>query len=239
MPRTGPFQIAIDGVASTGKSATARRLAQRLPHFVHIDSGAMYRCVTLKALQHRLDAANPQHHPDITALAQHAALRLGPDAVLMDEHDVTHEIRSVRVSRAVSAVAAIAGVRTRLVALQQELAHDPSFAGIVMEGRDIGSTVLPNAHLKLYLDGLVKVRAQRRLDEMKSGASGGPNSAAGISLEILMEDVQNRDMADMAREISPLRRAEGAVVVDTSYLTLEEQVSMIEALVHERLARYS
>ncbi|KAJ3298871.1 hypothetical protein HDU79_005243 [Rhizoclosmatium sp. JEL0117] len=239
-----PFQVAIDGVASTGKSQTAKRLARLLPGFVHVDSGAMYRAVALKALNLNLDPSANTGKADIAAVASHIDLRFeaappgsdAPQTVLLDGVDVTADIRSREVARSVSAVAAIGDVRKVLVTMQQKLANTPGANGVVMEGRDIGAEVLPTAELKIFLDGSVDIRAKRRLNEMKASAEkeGKPFTA---TLSELIEDVKARDHADYTRQISPLRKADGAVVIDTSFLSMDDQVDLVLDLVKQRLKK--
>jgi CMP/dCMP kinase len=203
--------IAIDGPAGAGKSTVARELARRL-HFTYLDSGAMYRCVGLLAL------ASPSAEP--AALARAAKIELhagagGPSQVLLDGRDVTSEIRTPEVSEAASRVAADPAVREALVARQRELTAAGDW---VAEGRDIGTVVAPDAALKVYLTAEPAERARRRAAEL--GAEQGT---------VLAEQTM-RDQRDSAREHSPLRPADGALVLDTTGLEVAEVVERIAAL---------
>jgi CMP/dCMP kinase len=203
--------IAIDGPAGAGKSTVARKLARRL-HFTYLDSGAMYRCVGLLAL------AAPSAEP--AALARAAKIELhagagGPSRVLLDGRDVTSEIRTPEVSEAASRVAADPAVREALVARQRELTAAGDW---VAEGRDIGTVVAPDAALKVYLTAEPAERARRRAAEL--GAEQGT---------VLAEQTM-RDQRDSAREHSPLRPADGALVLDTTGLEVAEVVERIAAL---------
>jgi cytidylate kinase len=197
--------IAIDGPAGAGKSTVARALAGRLG-FTYLDSGAMYRCVALLALRH------PDAEPG--ALAAGAEIELG-DAVRLDGEDVSREIRTAEVSRQASIVAADPGVREALVAKQRALLARGDW---VAEGRDIGTVVAPGAELKVYLDADPAERARRRASEI--GADQG---------SVLAEQTI-RDERDRSRAESPLRAAEGAVVLDTTGLGVEEVVERIVEL---------
>lgn len=210
--------VAIDGFSSSGKSTMARRLAAAAG-YRYIDSGAMYRAVTLYALDHGM--VRPDGTVDAEALT--AALddiavdfRPLPDGTqhtLLDGRDVEAEIRRLRVSEAVSPVAAIPAVRHRLVALQQSMGRGK---GIVMDGRDIGTTVFPDAELKIYVDAPAQTRAQRRFKEMME--KGIP-----ATYEEVLANVVHRDEIDLNRAESPLRRADDAIDLDNSAMTIEEQ----------------
>ncbi len=210
--------IAIDGFSSSGKSTMARRLAAEIG-YRYIDSGAMYRAVTLYALDHdmisetgdvnvpALLASLPEIKIDFSAMPDHT------QHTLLNGVDVETEIRRLRVSNHVSTVSAIPEVRHALVAMQQELGKDK---GIVMDGRDIGTTVFPDAELKIYLDASPQTRAQRRFSEMKA-------KGAEVSFEEVLANVVHRDHIDRTRAESPLRRAADAIALDNSTMTLEEQ----------------
>ncbi|KAI8847970.1 P-loop containing nucleoside triphosphate hydrolase protein [Chytridium lagenaria] len=247
-PLPGRFQIAIDGVSATGKTQTAKELARRLPGFLHIDSGAMYRA-PLKP-----KPLSPPTTPSPLSLVRHPLL-LTPQPTLAlltvsawDSRDVTLSIRDPVVTRSVSTVAAHGGVREVLVALQRQWAsgdESDEFMGVVMDGRDVGAHVLVDAHVKIYLDGGVKVRAWRRLRELvlSSGVEGLKVEGGMVfgenvekALKEMEDDLVERDRRDMERTMSPLRKAKEAIVVDTSGLSLDEQVAMIEALARVRMA---
>ncbi|UCH11750.1 MAG: (d)CMP kinase [Fidelibacterota bacterium] len=217
--------VAIDGPAASGKSTTAKLVAQRL-RFMHLDTGAMYRAVTLVCLESQLA---PQESPQLTQLLADLDIQFkttGADqCTLVDGRDVTMEIRSAEVTRQVSAFSALPEIRERLLDMQRRIgaAHD-----VVCEGRDIGTRVFPDARFKFYLVADLEVRAQRRLDELQL-AGQQPSLAA------IVEELRERDREDSTREHSPLRKAEDAIIIDTTGLTIEEQVDLIAAHVETRL----
>ena len=211
--------IAIDGYSSCGKSTMAKNLARQLG-YVYVDTGAMYRAVTLYALRHQLfkadgevDAASLQQGmPDIRISFQFNKQTGKPDTYLNDEL-VEQEIRTMQVSERVSKIAALPFVRTALVAQQQRMGKDK---GIVMDGRDIGTVVFPHAELKIFVTASAEVRAQRRYDELQQ--KGMP-----ARYDDILKNVQERDYIDSHREVSPLRKAEDAIELDNSNLTIDEQ----------------
>lgn len=211
--------IAIDGYSSCGKSTMAKNLARQLG-YVYVDTGAMYRAVTLYALRHQLfkadgevDAASLQRDmPDIRISFQFNAQTGKPDTYLNDEL-VEQEIRTMKVSEKVSKIAALPFVRTALVAQQQRMGGDK---GIVMDGRDIGTVVFPHAELKIFVTASAEVRAQRRYDELQQ--KGMP-----ARYDDILKNVQERDYIDSHREVSPLRKADDAIELDNSNLTIDEQ----------------
>ena len=219
-----PVQIAIDGPAGTGKSSVSRGLASRLGAR-YLDTGSMYRIVTLAVLRAGVDLDDAH----AIAAAADVPLQVGHDpdvdrAFLGDE-DVTTAIRGDEVTRSVSAVSAVPEVRSRLVALQRELANGPD--SVVVEGRDIGTVVLPDADLKIFLTASAQTRAGRRNDQ---------NVAAGLpdDYDTVLADVLRRDHLDSSRPVSPLRAAPDAVVVDTSDMTRDEVIDRLCDLVAER-----
>lgn len=207
----------------------ARRLAATVG-YRYLDTGAMYRAVTLYALDHGLFL--PDSTPDTSAIIAalpsiHIDFAVQPDGTqhtLLNGKDVEAEIRRLRVSEAVSPVAAIAEVRHAMVAKQQELGRDK---GIVVDGRDIGTVVFPDAELKLFMTADPKVRAQRRYDELTA-------KGQQVTLEEIERNVRARDEADMSRAISPLRQADDAVVLDNSRMTVDEQMEWFMKLFAER-----
>lgn len=210
--------VAIDGFSSSGKSTMARRLASATG-YRYIDSGAMYRAFTLFALDAgMIDADNNIDTDALLAALPGLSIDFAPQPdgtqhTLLNGTDVEDEIRRLRVSNAVSPVAAIPQVRHALVAMQQELGRD---RGIVMDGRDIGTTVFPDAELKIYVDASAATRARRRFKEMIE-------KGAQVSYEDVLANVVHRDHIDSTREESPLRRAADAIAIDNSDMTLEEQ----------------
>ncbi len=211
--------IAIDGYSSCGKSTFAKAIAARLG-YIFIDTGAMYRAVTLCALEAgairdgEVDAERVVGLlPQINISFRFNAER-GASDVYVNGQCVEPRIRSIEVSSAVSRISSIPAVREKLVAMQQQMGRD---RGVVMDGRDIGTVVFPDAELKIFMTADAEVRARRRYDELT--AKGDK-----VTLEEILENVIARDKADMEREISPLRRAADAVVLDNSRMTVEEQM---------------
>jgi cytidylate kinase len=202
--------IAIDGPAGSGKSTVARALAARLG-LEYLDTGAMYRSVTFAALRRGID---PGEADQVARMAAELVLEVGPEAVVVDGVDATIEIRGPEVSRAVSTVAANPDVRTEMVRRQREwvAARD----GGVLEGRDIGTVVFPDAELKVYLTADPEVRAQRRSKEVQD-----------LDYETVAADLARRDALDQGREASPLVEAPDAFLVDTTGLTVEEIIDLI------------
>ena len=216
--------VAIDGPAGTGKSSVSKGLA-RVLGARYLDTGAMYRIATLAAVRAGVDLTDA----DAIAAATDIALSVGYDpaseqAYLGDE-DVSIVIRGDEVTRAVSAVSAVPAVRTRMVALQRELAAGPG--SVVVEGRDIGTVVLPDADLKIFLTASAETRARRR--NAQNVAAGLPDDYDGV-----LADVRRRDQLDSTRTVSPLRAAEDAVIVDTSDMTQDEVIARLGELVAER-----
>ena len=217
--------VAIDGPAGTGKSTVSRGLARELGAR-YLDTGSMYRIVTLALVRAGVDL----NDPGAIAAAADVPLSIGYDpdveeAFLGDE-DVSAQIRGDEVTRAVSAVSAVSEVRTRLVAIQRELATGPG--SVVVEGRDIGTVVLPEAPVKIFLTASAETRARRRNEQ---------NVAAGLpdDYETVLADVRRRDHLDSSRAVSPLRAAEDAVIVDTSDMNQTEVVAALRDLVDKRM----
>ncbi|WP_010581107.1 (d)CMP kinase [Liquorilactobacillus vini] len=221
------LQIAIDGPASAGKSTVAKLIASQL-NYIYCDTGAMYRAVTWAALKEKVvlddDAA-------LAKLLSHLEIKFVPQKagqkVLVNRVDVTQEIRTPTVSKYVSTVAAQISVREALTAKQQKLAVN---GGIVMDGRDIGTTVLPNAQVKIFLVASVKERALRRYRE---------DVAKGfkVDLQQLESEIALRDKKDESRAISPLTQAEDAILVDTTSLSIEQVVEKIMKIIKKEVKR--
>ncbi len=218
--------IAIDGPAASGKSAVGVALARRLGHRF-FDTGAMYRAVTWLALHRGVDVRDGDA---LTELAERASIAvretpgdaMEPTGVTVDGEDATPHLRDADVEANVSLVSRVPAVRAALVRIQRELA---AAGGVVMAGRDIGSVVLPNAGLKVYLDASREVRARRRAAQMReSGKEPG--------FDALLADLARRDGIDSSREASPLTAARDAVIINTDTLSIEEVVRRIEALAH-------
>jgi CMP/dCMP kinase len=217
--------VAIDGPAGTGKSSVSRGLARAL-HARYLDTGAMYRIATLAVLRAGVDATDQDA---VQAAAATANLSVGhdpdEDRSYLDGEDVSSEIRGDEVTKAVSAVSSVATVRARLVDLQRGLAAGPG--SVVVEGRDIGTVVLPDADVKVFLTASAETRARRRNDQ---------NVAAGLpdDYDSVLADVRRRDHLDSTRAVSPLRAAADAVVVDTSEMTESEVIDHLLDLVTQR-----
>jgi cytidylate kinase len=214
--------IAIDGFSSCGKSTVAKDLAKRLG-FIYIDSGAMYRAVTLFALRNHLINGSDINLSKLEELLPSLSItfEFNPETkrniTFLNGENVEEEIRGMQVSSNVSAISAIGFVRRFLVAQQQLMGQRGS---IVMDGRDIGTVVFPNAHLKVFMTASPEIRAQRRFDELT--AKGDV-----VSFDSILENVKNRDHIDSTREESPLRRADDAVDLDNSFMSKDEQLDWI------------
>lgn len=209
--------IAIDGPAGSGKSTTAKLVAKRLG-FTFIDTGAMYRALTLKALRNGLDLTKESEILSLTGETNielsHKTERL---RVLLDGEDVTEEIRNLSVSKNVAKVAALPGVRTWLVQLQRQIG---SRGNVVAEGRDVGTVIFPNAKLKIFLVASIEERAKRRFKELA-------DKNEHVDLDQLTAEINKRDELDSSRASGPLKRAEDAIDLDTTNLTIEQQVDFI------------
>ena len=224
--------IAIDGFSSCGKSTMAKALARNIG-YLYFDSGAMYRAVTLFCMRNGLIVDGII---DIKALRSRMneiqiTFKVDPESgnsiTMLNNEDVEHEIRSLEVSKMVSKIAALDFVRNEMIEQQREMGKSK---GIVMDGRDIGTTVFPDAEMKVFVTASAEVRAQRRYDEL---AARGDNP----NFDEILENVQQRDHIDQTREISPLKKADDAILLDNSNLTREEQmdwlIELFNKLTHE------
>lgn len=217
--------IAIDGPAASGKSTTARYLADRLG-YTYIDTGAMYRAVTYAALRAGIDPANRDRVEQLAG-ELHIELRRESDGSLhtyLDGVDVSAEIRTTDVTANVSLVSSYSGVRTPVVDQQRRMGES---GGVVLDGRDIGTVVFPNADIKVFMIADLGARAERRKAELDRLGSR-------IDLDALMSDISERDRRDSTRDLSPLKRADDAVLIDTSGLTIEQQVDAVFDLVRTK-----
>lgn len=209
--------IAIDGPAASGKSTTARLVAAKLG-YLHIDTGAMYRAFTLKILRSGLGGFYSKR---IAALIDETRIEIQPVngslRILLDDEDVTEEIRSAEVTTAVSSVSTLRNIREVMVKEQRRMGEE---GGVVLEGRDIGTVVFPNADLKIFMVAGIQARATRRQRELE--AKGAP-----AELELLKQELLQRDEKDSTREESPLLKADDAIELDTSDMTIDEQVDFI------------
>ena len=212
--------IALDGFSSCGKSTFAKAIAARLG-YIFIDTGAMYRAVTLCALEQGAIGEGGVDEAKVVALLPEINISFrfnserGASDVYVNGELVEDKIRSIEVSNAVSSVSSIGAVREKLVAMQQQMGRE---RGVVMDGRDIGTVVFPDAELKIFMTADAGVRAERRYAELTAKGDD-------VTLEEILENVISRDKADMERAISPLRQAEDAVVLDNSHMSVEEQMA--------------
>ena len=215
--------IALDGFSSCGKSTFAKSIAQRLG-YIFIDTGAMYRAVTLYALEHGAIRSGIVNEDEVVRLLSDISITFrfnpqrGASDIYVNGDLVEGKIRTIEVSNCVSPVSAIAEVRQKLVAMQQEMGRK---RGVVMDGRDIGTVVFPDAELKIFMTADAKVRAERRYAELT--AKGDK-----VSFDEILENVVSRDKADMTRAISPLQKADDAIVLDNSYMTVGEQMEWFD-----------
>lgn len=220
------INIAIDGPAGAGKSTIAKKLAQKLG-YVYVDTGAMYRAMAYYFLQQGIDKTD---EAAINAAVDGADVTIryvdGAQQVLLNGEDVTGNLRSEQVGNMASNTSVYPAVRVKLVALQQKLAQTTD---VIMDGRDIGTCVLPDAQVKIYLTASVGTRAKRRYDELVE--KGEKPDLAKIEA-----DIEERDYRDMHREMSPLRQADDAVLVDSSEMNIEQVVSAILEIVKEKQA---
>ena len=222
--------IAIDGYSSCGKSTMAKQLAKSIG-YIYVDSGAMYRAVTLLALRHQLFTQDGQLDTDAlsgmlskTDISFRLNTETGAPETYLNGENVEKEIRTMEVSSHVSVVAALPFVREYLVKRQQRMGQEK---GIIMDGRDIGTTVFPDAELKVFVTASPEIRARRRYDELKA-------KGQEVSMEEILLNVKERDYIDSHREVSPLRQADDAVVLDNSLLSREEQLVWLQNLYAER-----
>ena len=204
--------IAIDGFSSTGKSTLAKQLADKLG-YTYVDSGAMYRAITLYFLDNAVDLTDKEI---ISKALEKVDLKFVDNKINLNNENVDEQIRSMAIANLVSEVAALKEVRKFAVAQQQAMGQKK---GIVMDGRDIGTTVFPKAELKIYLTADEHTRVMRRYDEMKLKNSS-------ITMDEVTENLKHRDLIDSTREISPLRKAKDAVILDNTKLSMEEQLNI-------------
>lgn len=220
------YNIAIDGPAGAGKSTIAKLVSKELS-FIYVDTGAMYRAMALYLLKNNVNKENTE---EISNVCQNAEISIeykdGIQIVLLNGENVNAYLRTEEVGNMASVSSANPDVRSKLLELQRNLARKQS---VVMDGRDIGTTILPNADVKIYLTASSATRAKRRYLEL---------TEKGIACDIdeIQRDIEERDTRDMNREISPLRQAEDAVLVDSSDMTIEEVVDRILQIFHEKVA---
>lgn len=217
------INIAIDGFSSCGKSTLAKQLAEQIG-YVYVDSGAMYRAVTLFAMRHDFFIGMDLNEAQLIDALGEVNVRLSYDSItqsqitFLNDENVEEEIRKMPVSQRVSQVAVVKEVRERMVFLQQQMALDK---GVVMDGRDIGTVVMPDAELKIFMTASPEVRAQRRLDELDA-------KGEKVSFEEVIENLKHRDHIDQTRDESPLRQAKDARVLDNSTISRKEQLELVK-----------
>lgn len=215
------ISIAIDGPSAAGKSSIAKIVAKKLG-YVYIDTGAMYRCVGYYCLQNNIDLNN---ETAVSAILKNIKITMDSNnRVYLNEHDVSDQIRQDEVSMFASLVSSYQDVREFLVKQQRKMSN---VGGVILDGRDIGTVVLPDAKLKIYQNASVETRAKRRfLENKKRGLSA--------DLETIKKDIEQRDYQDMNRKISPLKKADDAIVLDTSNLSIDEVVNEVLKLAKQR-----
>jgi cytidylate kinase len=213
------FQVAMDGPAGAGKSTIAKLIAARL-HLTHIDTGAMYRAITYEAMQRGIDVTNPDAYDFLSA----TSVKFENHKIYLNNQDITSHISSPDVSHHVSIVAAHPNVRSYMVQIQQQAAMH---GAIIMDGRDIGTVVLPNAPVKIFLTASVKERAARRYKDYQ---------AKGItsSYQELEDEITRRDHIDSTRKTNPLKQADDAILFDTTNHTIEESVELLVQIIQQR-----
>ncbi|MBO5302424.1 MAG: (d)CMP kinase [Lachnospiraceae bacterium] len=219
------MNIAIDGPAGAGKSTIAKKLAKDLG-YVYVDTGAMYRAMALYFLEQGIDSADEEK---ISAASDSVDISIryqdGEQQVILNGENVNGKIRREEVGNMASATSIYPKVRTKLVALQQKLA---ATTDVIMDGRDIGTCVLPNAEVKIYLTASSATRAKRRYDELTE-------KGESCDLAAIQQDIEDRDYRDMHRETSPLKQADDAILVDSSEMNIEEVVATIQKICQEKM----
>jgi len=216
--------IAIDGPSASGKSTTAKAVSKRLG-FIYLDTGAMYRAVTLGISESEIELNN---HNEVKLYLKSLKIEFDQnDQIILNGKNVTDSIRTVKISSNVSKVSAILEVREKMVQVQRNIAGDNN---CVLEGRDIGTVVFPNADFKFFLIADITIRAKRRFSDLQE-------SNELLTLNELIESIRKRDELDSKRNLSPLRQAKDAIVIDTSFLTIEQQVNRIVEIVKQNKKR--
>lgn len=215
--------IAIDGHSSCGKSTMAKDLAKKVG-YIYVDTGAMYRCCTLYAMRNNIAPADLEQHINDIQITFQLDPETGKPLACLNGEIVENEIRGMEVSSHVSEIAALPFVRTAMVDQQRRMGQDK---GVVMDGRDIGTTVFPDAELKIFVTASDEVRAQRRYDELKA-------KGQEADFQDILNNVRERDYQDSHREVSPLRQAEDALLLDNSNMTIEEQNEWLMQRFNER-----
>lgn len=211
------FNVAIDGTSGVGKSSAADLLADA-NQMIHLDTGAMYRCVALAMEEAGID---PEDESELQSLLDTLNIRFEGRRVFLNDREVTTQIRTNRISNLTSRIAALPAVRARMTGLQQQTT---AAGGYIVDGRDIGTVVLPDAAIKIFLSARPEARARRRYDEYKQ-------KGIDADYDRILEDIRQRDWQDSHRSTAPLKKAEDAVEIDTSDLTLDQVVTAIQSLI--------
>ncbi|WP_301097667.1 (d)CMP kinase [Faecalibaculum rodentium] len=211
------FNVAIDGTSGVGKSSAADLLADA-NQMIHLDTGAMYRCVALAMEEAGID---PEDESELKSLLDTMKIRFEGRRVFLNDREVTTQIRTNRISNRTSRIAALPAVRARMTGLQQQTT---AAGGYIVDGRDIGTVVLPDAAIKIFLSARPEARARRRYDEYKQ-------KGIDADYDRILEDIRQRDWQDSHRSTAPLKKAEDAVEIDTSDLTLDQVVTAIQSLI--------
>ena len=211
------FNVAIDGTSGVGKSSAADLLADA-NQMIHLDTGAMYRCVALAMEEAGID---PEDESELQSLLDTMKIRFEGRRVFLNDREVTTQIRTNRISNLTSRIAALPAVRARMTGLQQQTT---AAGGYVVDGRDIGTVVLPDAAIKIFLSARPEARARRRYDEYRQ-------KGIDADYDRILEDIRQRDWQDSHRSTAPLKKAEDAVEIDTSDLTLDQVVTAIQSLI--------
>ncbi|MCI0527340.1 MAG: (d)CMP kinase [Nitrospira sp.] len=217
--------IAIDGPSGAGKSTVARSVASRLG-YLYLESGALYRAMAWKVIHEEVDPENIEALKSLCHRTEISIRNLqGQPRILVNQKDVTNELKTPLLDRVSSQISAVAPVRERLLHLQRQMGRQ---GGVVIEGRDIGSVVFPDADLKFYLDAATEVRARRRHDELKA-------IGYNVTLASVWEEIQLRDQRDIERNLAPLKRPEDAIYIDTTHLTLDQVVDTMVGEIKGRI----
>jgi len=204
--------IAIDGPAGSGKSTTSKLVAERLG-ISHLDTGSMYRAVTLYFIENKYSV----DHIDVDSIINSIDLKISDEAVFLNGNDVTTKLRTQEVSRLVSDISSLQKVRSKMVEIQRKISQNKS---IVIDGRDIGTVVFPEAEFKFFITASIESRAKRRFDELQV-------SDSNVNLDDISKQIEERDYFDSTRTNSPLKKASDAIIVDTTRLSIDEQVNII------------
>ena len=213
--------IAIDGPAGSGKSTTSKLVAKKLD-IAHLDTGSMYRAITVYFINNNLNLNEIDISSVMNSIKLEVLISNGEQSVLLNGDNVTSMLRSNKVSKLVSKVSSIREVRQKMVNIQREISKDRS---IVIDGRDIGTVVFPDAEYKFFITASIESRAQRRFDELK-------DSDSNLTLEKITEEIKNRDHYDSTRENSPLKKANDAIIIDTTHLNISGQVNEILEIIN-------